>query len=43
MKIIASIPQNTGGVIAHISSYGHLPGFGCNRSQNAELSDSRQP
>lgn len=27
---------NTGGVIAHISSYGHLPGYGCNRSQNKQ-------
>lgn len=23
-----------GGVLTHISSYGHLPGYGCNRSQN---------
>lgn len=25
-----------GGVLTHISSYGHLPGYGCNRSQNTE-------
>jgi len=25
---------NIGGVLTHISSYGHLPGYGCNRSQN---------
>ena len=24
-----------GGVLTHISSYGHLFGYGCNRSQNA--------
>jgi hypothetical protein len=23
-----------GGVLTHISSYGHLQGYGCNRSQN---------
>ena len=23
-----------GGVLTHISSYGHLAGYGCNRSQN---------
>ena len=28
---------NAGGVIAHISSYGHLEGYGCNRPQNAAL------
>jgi hypothetical protein len=26
---------NDGQIVVHISSYGHLPGFGCNRSQNA--------
>lgn len=25
---------NGDGIVCHISSYGHLPGFGCNRSQN---------
>lgn len=25
---------NIGGVLTHISSYGHLPGYGCNRLQN---------
>ena len=30
---------NIGGVLTHVSSYGHLPGYGCNRSQNAELTD----
>ena len=25
---------NDGQIVCHISSYGHLPGFGCNRSQN---------
>jgi hypothetical protein len=27
---------NDGQIVVHISSYGHLPGFGCNRSQNTE-------
>lgn len=26
------------GMVCHISSYGHLPGFGCNRSQNTQPS-----
>ena len=25
----------TGAAVIHVSSYGHLKGFGCNRSQNA--------
>ena len=28
---------NAGGVIAHISSYGHLEGYGCNRPQNTVI------
>jgi hypothetical protein len=30
-----------GGVLTHISSYGHLPGYGCNRPQNDALSGPR--
>jgi hypothetical protein len=29
-----------GGVLTHISSYGHLEGYGCNRSQNKEYPDT---
>lgn len=31
-----------GGVLTHISSYGHLPGYGCNRSQNTRISESHE-
>lgn len=30
------------GVLAHISSYGHLPGYGCNRSQDDEMRDGER-
>ena len=29
-----------GGVLTHLSSYGHLEGYGCNRSQNKQLSNT---
>lgn len=28
---------NVGGSPVHISSYGHLPGFGCNQAQNDQV------
>ena len=33
---------NNGQIVCHISSYGHLPGFGCNRSQNISAQTPRR-